>query len=160
MAFGGAGTATIVWSAGNAAFWSAGNACFLRRKPVRCDIYCCACLPGPLQEMMAPMLELLQGENVAAARAALGRLGCWADQGQNGGRVSLSSLKHTLGQLNLVTVLTSKDAHEPVSFRCNCSAFVRDAQCVHEHFCRIASWRRIQRFHFSHAQALHSQAPP
>ena len=117
------------------AFWSAGNACFLRRKPVRCDIYCCACLPGPLQEMMAPMLELLQGENVAAARAALGRLGCWADQGQNGGRVSLSSLKHTLGQLNLVTVLTSKDAHEPVSFRCNCSAFVRDAQCVHEDFC-------------------------
>ena len=83
------------------------------------------------------MLELLQGENVAAARAALGRLGCWTDQGQNGGRVSLSSLKHTLGQLNLVTVLTSKDAHEPVSFRCNCSAFVRDAQCVHEGFCRI-----------------------
>ena len=58
------------------------------------------------------MLELLQGENVAAVRAALGRLGCWTDQGQNGGRVSLSSLKHTLGQLNLVTVLTSKDAHE------------------------------------------------
>ena len=86
---------------------------------------------------MAPMLELLQGENVAAVRGALGRLGCWTDQGQNGGRVSLSSLKHTLGQLNLVTVLTSKDAHEPGSFRCNCSAFVRDAQCVHEGFCRI-----------------------
>ena len=83
------------------------------------------------------MLELLQGENVAAVRGALGRLGCWTDQGQNGGRVSLSSLKHTLGQLNLVTVLTSKDAHEPGSFRCNCSAFVRDAQCVHEGFCRI-----------------------
>ena len=63
MGFGGAGTATIVWSAGNACF---------RRKPVRCVIYCCACLPGPLQEMMAPMLELLQGENVAAVRAALG----------------------------------------------------------------------------------------
>ena len=126
---GGAGTATIVSSAG--------NACFLRRKLVRCVIHCCACLPGPLQEMMAPMLELLQGENVAAVRGALGRLGCWTDQGQNGGRVSLSSLKHTLGQLNLVTVLTSKDAHEPGSFRCNCSAFVRDAQCVHEGFCRI-----------------------
>ena len=87
------------------------------------------------------MLQLLRAGALEAVRGALNlkSLGCWCDKAddQQCGRISLSSLRHTLSNLNLVTVLTAPHEQKPGAVRCTCAAFLRDGQCVHEGFCRV-----------------------
>ncbi|CAE7674410.1 unnamed protein product [Symbiodinium sp. CCMP2592] len=83
--------------------------------------------------MFEAMLGLIRAQSVGDAQEALKALGCWLTA-EN--RVSIAAYRYTFQQLSVVTVLRNDD-FAPGSYRCTCTCHARDAQCVHEGFCRV-----------------------